>query len=1341
MLTFALFLPAARLPAADDVAREPPRIKPLEPEAALKSFQIHAGFRLEIAASEPLVTDPVSACYDADGRLYVVEMRGYPYPENTPSGNVSLLRDLDGDGRFDKATVFLDGLSWPTGVVPYDGGVFIAAAPEIVYAKDTNGDGVADVRKVMFRGFGTQNVQGLFNGLLWGPDGWIYGVSGTNGGDVANLVRPDARPVSVRGRDFRFRPDGSAFEAVSGGGQFGHSFDDWGRRFTCMNSNHIRQIVLPSRYLERNPALAGTPVVDDIAEEGGAAPVFRVSAAEPWRIVRTRQRAADPEMSKKLPPTELVAIGFFTSATGVTIYRGDAFPPEYRGNAFIGDVGGNLVHRKILTPRGAEFRARRADAGVEFLASADNWFRPVNFVNTPEGTLLILDMYRETIEHPLSIPEPIKKHLDLTSGKDRGRIYKLVHEKGTRRDLPQLGRATNAELVAHLADPSAWSRETAQRLLIERRALDAVPALRELAKARPTPLARAHAIWTLDILGSLADDDLLPAFKDPEPGLREQAAKLSETHLKPGSRLVEPLLNLARDPDAMVRFQAALSLGELPAGDPRGLDALAEIAAHDPGDRWTRAAVLSAIPRRAAAFLARLADRDPALLTRPEGRPWLAELTLVVGVERDPAAIRDTLARCVLPGANPDAARAVVLGIGSGLKRAGGSPRDFFRNAGLAPLFERAAQVAHAPGPIPTRVESVRLLADAPLDQALAVVPNLLDPRQPIEVQLAALQTLGELPDQHVATLILERWKGLGPAARREAIEALFSRPERVDQLLSALEKKAFAPNDLEPARRAQLLRHPATKVRERAQNLLGNDRRPNRDAVLAAFQPALALAGDRNLGKAVFVKVCAACHRAEGAGTEVGPNLATVVGRSPADLLVHILDPNREVASNFVNYVVATVDGRILTGLVADESADAVTLRRAGGLTDVLPRDRIESIASTGLSLMPEGLEVGLEPRDFANLIAYLTSLRAEPSASPAAPKHAAPSPAKLERVVVSKDGNTFITTPSGTPFRPLGFNYDHDVRGRLIEEYWRDEWPKVEQDFAEMKALGANVVRVHLQAGRFLPSPDTVDKDNLERLGKLLELAERTGLRIDLTGLGCYTKQDVPKWYDALDEAGRWAAQVRFWEAIASVCAKSPAIFCYDLMNEPLVPGGKQAPGTWLGTGPGFGGKYYVQLITLDPAGQTREQVARRWLVTLRDAIRRRDREHLITVGLVDWSLDRPGVLFSGITPKLVDEILDFVCIHLYPDRGKVDEALATLKAFSLGKPVVIEETFPLKCSIEEFARFATDSRKTAAGLIGFYWGETIEDLRAQKTIPAAITAAWLEAFRRIAGKVGAR
>jgi putative membrane-bound dehydrogenase-like protein len=979
---FAVFVVAsAGLGADDDLAAQLPRIKPLTPEAAARSFQIRAGFKLETVAAEPLVTDPVSACYDSEGRLYVVEMRGYPYPENTPTGYVRRLEDVDGDGRFDRSTIFTTGLSWPTGVVPFDGGVFIAVAPELIYAKDTDGDGVADVRKVMFRGFGTQNVQGLFNGLLWGPDGWIYGTSGSNGGLIENLTRPDAKPVSVRGRDFRFQPDGSVFEAISGGGQFGHSFDDWGHRFTCLNSNHIRQIILPSWSLERNPALAGTRVVDDIAEEGPAGPVFRISPAEPWRLVRTRQRAADPAIARNLPPNELVPIGFFTSATGLTIYRGDAFPAGYLGNAFIGDVGGNLVHRKILTKHGAEYHAKRADLGVEFLASTDNWFRPVNFANTPDGTLLVLDMYRETIEHPFSIPEPIKKHLDLTSGKDLGRIYNLVPESGYKHRKPALGQAGDALLVKTLADPSAWWRETAQRLLIERRAIGAVPALKALVLDRPTALGRVHALWTLGVLNALADADLLLAMKDPEPGVREQAAKLAEGHLAAGSPVIEPLLALAGDPDPMVRFQAAFTIGGLAAGDPRGIDALAEIAERDAGDRWTRAAVLSSVPGRGPALIARLLEKKPDFFARAEGLAWLDELAVMVGTENDPAAIRAVLARFGSPGVDPSMLRRVVTGLGTGLKRAGALPGLVLRGSSgplLDRLFAKAAEDAASERPVPVRIAAIRLFGFGSADEALAALPGRLDSREPTEVQLAALQTLKDLADPRVGPLIVEHWKGLSPSVRREAVEALFARTDRIEALLEGFEDKVIAAADLDPDRRTQLLAHPSEKVRNLARKWLGENARPDRKAVLEAFRPALTLEGDRPRGKALFVRVCATCHRAEGQGVDVGPNLETVAGRTPEDLLVHILDPNREVAANFISYLVQTVDGQGFSGLIAEESANALTLKRAGGTTDLIPRKRIETIASTGLSLMPEGLETSLRPQDLADLIAYLRGLQA---------------------------------------------------------------------------------------------------------------------------------------------------------------------------------------------------------------------------------------------------------------------------------------------------------------------------------------------------------------------------
>ena len=335
----------------------------------------------------------------------------------------------------------------------------------------------------------------------------------------------------------------------------------------------------------------------------------------------------------------------------------------------------------------------------------------------------------------------------------------------------------------------------------------------------------------------------------------------------------------------------------------------------------------------------------------------------------------------------------------------------------------------------------------------------------------------------------------------------------------------------------------------------------------------------------------------------------------------------------------------------------------------------------------------------------------------------------ADLQFVRVADDNRSFVLEESGRKFVPWGFNYDHDGPGRLIEDYWDEEWPKIVEDFREMRKLGANVVRIHLQFGKFMDAPDKPNTHSLSQLLRMVKLAEQTGMYLDLTGLGCYHKQDVPAWYDKLSEEDRWAAQAVFWEAIAGRCAKSPAIFCYDLMNEPVVPGNKKRE-DWLG--PAFAGKHFVQFITLETKGRARHEVARQWVRNLVRAIRKHDKRHLVTVGLVPWSLDRPG-LTSGFIPEKIADGLDFIAVHIYPKKGKVDEAIETLEGFAaVGKPVVIEETFTLKCGAEDLGQFIDESQKHATGWIGFYWGKTPEEYRPPKTIGDAITLSWLELFQ---------
>jgi hypothetical protein len=334
------------------------------------------------------------------------------------------------------------------------------------------------------------------------------------------------------------------------------------------------------------------------------------------------------------------------------------------------------------------------------------------------------------------------------------------------------------------------------------------------------------------------------------------------------------------------------------------------------------------------------------------------------------------------------------------------------------------------------------------------------------------------------------------------------------------------------------------------------------------------------------------------------------------------------------------------------------------------------------------------------------------------------------LDRIIVATDQKSFALATTGARFVPWGFNYDHDENSRLIEEYWEDEWDKVVEDFREMRQLGANVVRIHLQFGRFMQAPHTPAPNAMARLAQLVRLAEDTGLYLDLTGLACYLKEDVPEWYDRMEETDRWEQQAAFWEAIAKTCQTSPAIFCYDLMNEPVVPGGAQRQADWLG--PPFAGKFhFVQFVTRELNNRDRPDVARQWIQTLTRAIRKHDTSHLITVGLVNWSLDRPG-LTSGFVPDRVAPTLDFLSIHLYPEKQKIGESIENLRGFAdAGKPVLIEETFTLHCPPDDFRRFLSDAWPHAAGVIGFYWGKTPDELRRANTIADAIVLKWLELF----------
>ncbi len=968
-------------PAGDEeFGDELPRIPPHEPAEALATFKTLPGFRIEQTAAEPLVHSPVALSFDEDGKMYVVEMIDYSEQDKEFLGAVRLLEDTDQDGRFDRSTVFADKLSWPTAIACYDGGVFVGAAPDILYLKDTDGDGRADVRRVVFTGFGRSNVQGLFNSFQWGLDNRIHGATSSSGAQVLRPDVPDARPIVLSGRDFSFDPRTLDFTPTSGGAQHGMSFDDWGRKFLSSNSDHIQLVMYEDRYIARNPYLAAPGPRAGIAADGPQAEVFRISPVEPWRIVRTRLRVAGTVKG----PVEGGgrAAGYFTGATGVTIYRGDAWPALYRGQAFIGDVGSNIVHRKLIEPDGVGLVARRADEEKEFVASTDIWFRPAQFANAPDGNLYIIDVYREVIEHPASLPPVIKKHLDLTSGRDRGRIYRVVAEDFKQQPLPRLSKATTAGLVTTLAHRNGWHRDTAARLLFERGDRAAVVPLMNLAASAPLPEGRMHALYVLAGLEALTADVILPRLADDHPRVREHAVRLAEALAAESPEIRERFKSLADDADPRVRYQLAFTLGVLPVTGRTA--ALARILKRDGGDRWVRLAVQSSLADGAADVLAELAA-DSTFRSSATGPTVLAELATLIGVaarEADVLAVVAAIDR--FPDENKRQATAIIAGLIEGLARSGSPLRaQIAARPGKArelldDLVTRSrATAGDERRPSAERVEAIRGLGLATFADSRALLPDLLAAREPQEVQLAALGVLARFADPDIGAVLVEHWAQFGPKLRAAALEAIFSRSAWLLTFLEAVEKETIPVADIEPARVRLLETHSSPAIREKARGVAARLKLGGRQEVLEAYKSALALAGEANRGKAHFQKICSVCHRLDNVGTEIGPNLATLQNRGAEAILLNVLDPNREVNPQYVNYVVVTSEGKSVTGLISAETATSVTLKRQENATDTILRVNIEELRSTGQSIMPEGLEKQLDVQAMADLIAYLMSVK----------------------------------------------------------------------------------------------------------------------------------------------------------------------------------------------------------------------------------------------------------------------------------------------------------------------------------------------------------------------------
>lgn len=1005
ILVFALML--SLIPFVACAQRPPMEPGPKSPAESLQCLKARPGFTVDLVAAEPLVMDPIAFAWGADGKFWVVEMGDYPLGtdgKNKFGGKIKFLEKTarpadnrpEAERPYDKATVFLDNLGYPTGVTPWGKGVIVTCAPDIFYAEDTDGDGKADKKVVLYTGFKEGNQQHRVNGLVWGLDNWLYGANGDSGGVVTSLKT--GAKVNISGRDFRIKPDEGLIEAVSGQTQFGRARDDWGNWFGNNNSNPMYHYVLEDRYLKRNPHVLYPDVRVQVSEKPGASEVFPLSKPLP--------RFNNPQ-----------SVNHFTSACSAIVYRDNLFGPEFVNNTFVSEPVHNLVHREIMTAKGVTFTSKRAadEQTSEFLASTDNWFRPTTIQTGPDGALWVADMYRYVIEHPEWIPKDWQKKLDLRAGHDMGRIYRVYPEGKKPRAIPRLDKMSTDELVKELDSPSGWQRDTAQRLL---GTMNQIEPLRQTLNSGKNALARLHAlgalhevIWRNHVfqgrplssgLKSLADD-AKQRIRDKHPAVRAAAIRLLE--------FIDTVsVDMLAEADPHLSLQLAYSLGY--DKSPQAGMFLGDLFARHQDDRYIAAAVLSsvhannwspfftailqknAIPAHAQLNLMKLVnvfgspeDKVNLLVNRIDqqkgktrGEEFLMLASILDGLESG----KSSLARWLDANPNND------------------------NRAKLAKISDivRAARVvvADPKASVGEKALALRVLGrdDTQWDVDRKLLNALLVPQIEEDLQLAAAQSLGKMVDPRTPGLLLKPWRGYSPGLRAEVLRIVLGRTEWARIFMDALEHKEVSPAEIDTLRRQQLLQHTDKDIRTRAEKLLAAGSNPDRAKVVTQYVIAVPSTGDASIGKKLFTKHCAACHQLGGVGQQVGPDLASVPDKSLEGLLTAILDPNRVVEARYVNYVATTKAGVTISGVIYGETTTSVTLVAADGKKNELLRQDLEELASTGKSPMPEGFEKEVSPKEMADLLAFLRGNLPDPK--PKAFAGNTPAPVKADAKGVLK-------------------------------------------------------------------------------------------------------------------------------------------------------------------------------------------------------------------------------------------------------------------------------------------------------------------------------------------------
>ncbi len=1046
-----LFVCCCRSGVFGEVQKAEDAPRPLSPQQSAALLRLPDGFRIDLVASEPLIQEPSCITFDEQGRMFVTELHGYNVEgeidvaklnktgeldtevrrlrwefiggevaeeaKHRQYGKIKLLTDTDGDGQMDKVDVWADDLPAAYGVIAARGGIIVVAAPDIVFLADRDGDGKPEVRERLFTGFKKREMERGINNPRWGLDNWIYVGAGGHGGTITGPHLE--KSIELQHSDFRIKADGSAIEPVTGRvGTFGLALNEVGDRFPCSGGQPaIYALPMLHEALIRNPDVAMPSTNQSAANYNNG---FRISEPHPWRV----QRRANPEWIKFYGNRETDS-NYFTGGCGGEIYNAALFPTEYHGNFFYCEPSLNIVHRCILKRDGAGYKARRAagEEKREFLASKDQWFRPMNLRLGPDGALYIVDMYREIIEDYSAIPRFLQQQYGLEKGRDKGRIWRLL-PKESKSKIVSVAESPVEDLIDDLGHANIEKRLTAQRLLVERRheASESqyrtkTRALHRVVQGSASPLARVHALCVLAGLEELTDADIVEAIRSDDYRVRLQALRLNSTLSGPlaDSERATAILAMGADDDEAVRLQLAITLGDIaadlapvaarnPSGNPKSSKpsvALRKLATDFGDDRWLAAAILSSakydqslnlrdvlinlndkpskVVREILYPLAKATARNQAFLgclhtlQRVDEETQVACLQgFVDGVQREkitplPRAYAEELSDLFFS----TNARTRHLGIKLGATLL---DEDHPRLLDILEFEQKFAMQDDKP--IEDRVAAIETVGYGRTALLMQTASVLLNAKQPPAIRDAVINALANSEDPEAVDVLFQDWASYTPETRKLVLDRTLSKKAIRHKVINAIKTGQIDSNHVTDSQREHLFRTSTEFDVEHLRKAWPAVTKPGAVELVERMKEySAALVEKRNIdnGKKVFEETCAACHKLNDTGYEVGPPLGSVINKPDEAILFDILDPSSKIDSEYTSYVVVTEQGTSFTGVLASESATSITLRLEKGRAETILRKDIELLKASDVSLMPSDLHKQIPPQSMADLLAYL--------------------------------------------------------------------------------------------------------------------------------------------------------------------------------------------------------------------------------------------------------------------------------------------------------------------------------------------------------------------------------